>query len=298
MRSGHLRGGIFDTVNNVLLCLALAIIAMPLLFVVASSVSDPIAVASGRVWFWPVGFHLEAYNHVFKNGDIMSGYKNTIIYTFLGTLINLALTVCAAYPLSRRDFVGRKVFMMLMVFTMYFSGGMIPTFLNIRNLNMIDTIWAMTLPGAIGTMNVIIMRTFFQTTIPPELHESAVIDGASNIRTLASIILPLSKPVIAVLALMYAVGHWNAFFNALLYIRSREKWPLQVILREVLILRVSMEERAQMSEADLKTYADQLLRSELIKYAIIVVANLPVLMIYPFIQKYFTKGIMIGSVKG
>ena len=298
MKSQSTSDKVFDAVNYFLLIIILATVMIPLLFVVSSSVSDPLAVVNGKIWIWPIGFNIDAYKYVFQNGDIISGYRNTIYYTVLGTCINIFFTVCAAYPLSRRDFVGRNFFMMMMVFTMYFSGGMIPAFLNIRNLGMIDTVWAMVLPGAISTMNVIIMRTFFQTTIPPELHESAVIDGASNVRTLLSIILPLSKPVIAVMVLMYAVGHWNAFFNALLYMRTREKWPLQIILREILILRVTMEERAQMSKEDLRSYAEQLRRGELLKYAIIVVANLPILMVYPMIQKYFTKGIMIGSVKG
>ena len=289
---------IFDTINNLMLFTVLSIVLMPLLFVLSASISDPTAVVSGRVWFWPVGVNIEAYSYIFKNSDIMIGYRNTIFYTVLGTLINLILTTCAAYPLSRRDFAGRNVFMVLMVFTMYFSGGMIPAYLNIKNLNMIDTIWAMVLPGAINTMSVIIMRTFFQSTIPYELHESAIIDGASNLRVLWSIVLPLSKPVIAVLVLQYAVGHWNSFFNALLYISNKALRPLQLILRDVLILRISLEDRAQMTEADLRTYSDQVKRAELLKYALIIVSNVPVLMIYPFIQKYFVKGIMIGSVKG
>ena len=289
---------IFDAINNFLLVVVLSLVLLPLLFVLSASISDPTAVVTGNVWFWPVGVNIEAYTYIFKNSDIMIGYRNTIFYTVLGTCINLVLTTCAAYPLSRRDFVGRNVFMMLMVFTMYFSGGMIPVYLNIKNLGMIDTIWAMVLPGAISTMSVIIMRTFFQSTIPYELHESAIIDGATNLRVLWSIVLPLSKPVIAVLVLQYAVGHWNAVFNALLYINEKKLRPLQLVLRDVLILRISLEDRAQMTEADLRTYSDQVKRAELLKYALIIVANVPVLMIYPFIQKYFVKGIMIGSVKG
>ena len=296
--TGSINDKIFDFINYLLLVIVLGIVIMPLLFVIAASVSEPSAVVTGEVWFWPVGFHLEAYKQIFRTGDIMLGYRNTITYTLVGTCINLILTICAAYPLSRKDFAGRGFFILFMVFTMYFNGGMIPSFLNIQKLHMIDTIWAMVLPTGISTMSVIIMRTFFQTTIPAELHESALIDGASNIHTLLAIVLPLSKPVIAVLLLQYAVGHWNSYMGGLLYITTWSKRPLQIVLREILILRVSMEERVGMTKEDLASYAEQLKRGELLKYAIIIVANLPVLMIYPLIQKYFVKGIMIGSVKG
>lgn len=288
---------VFDGINYTLLAIVLCIVAFPLLFVLAASISSPDAVVTGKVWFWPVGLNISAYNQIFQQGTIMSGYKNTIIYTVVGTVINLIMTTCAAYPLSRRDFAGRGFFMMAMVFTMYFSGGLIPSFLNIRDLGMIDTLWVMVIPGAISTYNVIIMKTFFQNTIPAELHEAATIDGCSNLRTLVSIILPLSKPVMSVMVLFYAVGHWNAYFNAMIYLTTASKFPLQIILRDILILKQPLEMQG-LTEADLLAHSEQLKRGELLKYAIIVVANLPILLIYPLLQKYFVHGMMIGSVKG
>ena len=275
----------------------MALVLLPLLFVVAASFSDPDAVITGKVWFWPVGPNIEAYKMIFKNADIINGYRNTIVYTLVGTGVNLVLTICAAYPLSRREFAGRNVFIMLMVFTMYFDGGLIPTFLNVRNLRLIDSMWALILPVAVSTFNIIITRTFFVNAIPNELHEAATIDGSSHIRTLLTIVMPLSKPVLAVITLYYAVSHWNSYFSALLYINTRTKFPLQIILREILVLRL-MPERIAMTRQDMLSHSEQLKRGELLKYAVIVAANLPVLMIYPMIQKYFVQGVMIGSIKG
>ena len=288
---------IFEIFNYFFLTIVFLLVLMPLLFVLAASVSNPTAVMAGEVWFWPIGFNLESYSIVLRHERILIGYRNTILYTTVGTFINIVMTICAAYPLSRPNLKGRTPFLLFMIFTMYFNGGLIPTFLTIRNLGMIDTFWVMVIPVAITTVNVIIMRTFFINSIPAELHEAAEIDGCSNIQTLILIVLPLSKAVISVLVLWYAVGHWNSFFNALIYLTSAERFPLQLVLRDVLVMGRHLEIEG-LTPDDMVALVDQMMRGEMLQYAIIVVANLPVLMIYPFIQKYFVKGIMIGSVKG
>jgi putative aldouronate transport system permease protein len=244
--------------------------------------------------FWPEGFTLKAYERVFQNVDIMRGYGNTILYTLIGTAINLVMTILAAYPLSRKDLAGRNALMMLFVFTMYFSGGLIPSYLIIKSLGMVNTFWALIIPNAVGVWNIIIMRTFFQHTLPHELHEAAVIDGCSNFQLLMKIVLPLSMPVIAVMVLFYSVGHWNSYFSALIYLSDRDKYPLQLILREILVQNQT-QEMMQMSE---ESATQQALMAASIKYAVVIVANLPVLLLYPFLQKYFVKGMMIGAIKG
>ena len=289
---------VFVSVNYFFLGIIFFLVIAPLLFVIAASFSNADDVILGRVWFWPVNFHLEAYREIFTHNAIMIGYRNSLFYTSVGSFINITLTICAAYPLSRKDLKGRNVIMMMMLFTMYFSGGLIPHFMNIRNLRLIDTVWVMWFPVAISTFNVIIMKTFFQNSIPQELSEAAVLDGCSNIKLLVRVILPLSKAVISVLILFYAVSHWNSFFNALLFLHNRDLFPLQLILREVLIMGRPLDTGAVMTIEDAVTYAEQMRRAELLRYAVIVVASVPLLMVYPFIQKYFTQGIMIGSVKG
>ena len=286
----------FDIANTTILTIILFIVVAPLLFILAASMSNPDDVLLGNVWFWPVGLNISAYEQIFAHEAIMTGYRNTIFYTVAGTILNLVLTICAAYPLSRRDLRGRNAIMMLMLFTMYFSGGLIPQFMNVRNLGLYDTWWVLLLLPAISTYNVIIMKTFFQNSIPQEINDAAIIDGCTNTRLLLGIILPLSKAVISVLLLWYAVAHWNSYFNALLYLRDKNKFPLQLVLRDVLVLSRPLDMGTTADE--LQTYAEQIKRAELLKYAIIVAANLPLLMIYPFIQKYFAQGIMIGSVKG
>jgi putative aldouronate transport system permease protein len=226
---------------------------------------------------------------------VWRGYRNTIFYTVVGTVINLFLTTLAAYPLSRRDLPGRNIFMFLITFTMFFHGGLIPTYLVVKGLGMVDTFWALVIPNAIATYNLIVMRTYFQTSIPWELQEAALIDGCSNTRLLLKIILPLSKPIIAVMVLFYAVMHWNAFFNALIYLRDEELYPLQLILREILI----MNQTSLSDDASIQFGMDEkLLLAESIKYALIIVASVPVLIMYPFVQRHFVKGVMIGSIKG
>lgn len=285
---------IFNVINHFLLIIITLIVIYPLVFVLSASFSDPQAVLRGEMFLWPKGINLHSYEKIFQNKDILRGYSNTLIYTLMGTLINLVMTILAAYPLSRKDFIGRNAIMALFVFTMFFSGGLIPTYMLIKNLGMLNTLWVMIIPNAVSIWNIIIMRTFFQQSIPHELHEAATIDGCSNIQTLTRIILPLSMPIIAVTILFYAVGHWNAFFNAMLYLSDKNKFPLQLILREILIQGQTNDMVKMSTESAIKQQREV----EGIKYAVLVVANIPVLMLYPFLQRYFVKGVMIGAIKG
>lgn len=277
-----------------LLGLVLVIVIYPLIYVLSASFSDPLAILKGEVWLLPKGFSLDAYEKVFQNQDIMRGYLNTFIYTLTGTTINVVMTTLAAYPLSRKDFYGRNLFNLLIVFTMFFSGGMVPMYLLISNLNLLNTMWAVVLPGAISVWNMVIMRTYFQSSIPFEIQEAAAMDGCSNVGVLTRIVLPLSAPILAVMILFYAVGHWNAFYNALIYLSDRNKFPLQVILREILIQN-QMDEMASVLDEDKIQY---MMNVEALKYAVVIVANIPVFILYPFLQKYFVKGVMIGALKG
>lgn len=284
----------FDIVNYTLLGLVAASVLYVLIFVLSASVSEPDALYQGKMVLFPVGFTLEGYQRVFKDIRIWTGYSNSILYTLVGTLVSMSLTLTCGYALSRKDLPGRGIFTALMMFTMFFSGGMIPTYLTIQSLGMLDTIWAIVIPNAVSVSNVIIARTFFASTLPKEMLEAAEIDGCSNTRYFFSIALPLSKSVIAVLALYYGVSEWNEFFSSLLYLSDEKKYPLQLILREILI---QSQNNSSMT-GDL-VEAEKLTRiAEIIKYALIVVASLPMLMLYPFIQKHFVKGVMIGSVKG
>ncbi|MBJ9991071.1 carbohydrate ABC transporter permease [Paenibacillus sp. S28] len=285
---------IFNVINYVILILVTLVVLYPLVFVLSASLSDPQTVLRGEMLLWPKGINLNSYEKIFQNKDIISGFTNTLIYTTLGTAINLVMTILAAYPLSRRDFVGRNGIMALLVFTMFFSGGLIPTYLLIKNLGMLNTLWVMIIPNAVSIWNIIIMRTFFQQSIPHELQEAATIDGCSNIQILTRIMLPLSMPIIAVTILFYAVGHWNAFFNALLYLTDKDKFPLQLVLREILIQGQTNDMVKMSTESAIKQQREV----EGIKYAVLVVANIPVLVLYPFLQRYFVKGVMIGAIKG
>lgn len=283
----------FDVLVYFIAAVIIIIVLYPLVFVVSASFSDPARVLNGEVWLLPKGITLDAYNNILHNDKIWIGYRNSIFYTVVGTLINITMTLLAAYPLSRPDLPGRKGLMLIITLTMFFSGGLIPSYLLVKNLGMVDTMWALIIPGAISTYNLIVMRTYFQSSIPWELQEAAHIDGCSYWRLLISIILPLSKPILAVMVLFYAVGHWNSFFNALIYIRTEDLYPLQLVLREILMIsqsagvdggNVGMEEKILLSES--------------IKYAVIIVSSLPVLIMYPFVQRHFVKGVMIGSIKG
>jgi putative aldouronate transport system permease protein len=285
---------LFRFLNYTFLCFILVIVLYPLVFVLSASVSDPELLLKGQVWLLPKGFNFESYSRVFRNREILTGYLNTIKYTVLGTTINVLMTIMAAYPLSRKDFVGRGLLSALMVFTMFFSGGLIPTFLLVRDLGLYNTMWALILPSAVSVWNITITRTFFQTSVPFEIQEAAMIDGCSNIGILVRIVMPLSLPIILVMIMFYSVGHWNAFFNALIYLTDRAKYPLQVILREILI----QDNLSEMINVFDEGVIRQMLLAEGLKYAVVVVANLPVFLIYPFIQKYFIKGMTVGGLKG
>lgn len=286
---------VFDTINTLLLVLVMLVVLYPLYFIVIASFSDPLEVLSGHVIFFSKKVSLEAYKMVFRDAQILTGYRNTIFYTLLGTAVNIILTVLAAYPLSRRDLAGRKFFTVMLAVTMFFSGGLIPTYLMVSNtLHLLDTIWAMILPGAISVWNVIIVRTYFQTSIPQELSEAAMVDGCSDFMLLTKVILPLSMPVLAVMVLFYGVAHWNSFFNALIYLNDKAFYPLQLILRSILVQNTMSEDML----AEVDSLANRQVMAETIKYALIVVASAPIIAVYPFLQKYFVKGIMVGAIKG
>lgn len=273
---------------------ALLIVLWPLVFIVSSSFSSSYAVVSGRVWLWPVEFTLDGYKGVFNYPRIWTGFRNSIWYAGFGTLISVVITIMAAYALSRKDMKGRPFVIFLFVFTMLFSGGLIPTYLLVRDLGMIDTWLALIVPGAVSVWNVIIARTFFQVTIPDELLEASRMDGSNDFGFFLRIVVPLSAPIVAVLALFYAVGYWNQYFAALIYLRNPQLFPLQLVLREVLIQN---EFDASMM-GNVKEIAQRETMRNLLKYSLIVIASLPVILIYPFVQKHFVKGVMIGSLKG
>ncbi|WP_202171272.1 carbohydrate ABC transporter permease [Bacillus sp. USDA818B3_A] len=275
------------------LFLVVLIILYPLIYIVSSSLSSPLAVSSGKVWLWPVDFSLAGYKAIFNNSQVIVGYANSLFYTFFGTIISVTLTVLLAYPLSRKSFYGRNVLMIFIMFTMLFSGGLIPEYLVVKNLHMLDTRWALIIPKAIAVWQVIIAVTFFRTSIPEEIVEASEMDGCSDLRFLWSVVLPLSKPIIAVLVLMYAIFQWNSYFDAMLYLKSEGLFPLQVVLRNILILNTNTS-----ATIDAQKLMDMKQLADLMKYSLIVVASLPVLIIYPFVQRHFMKGVLIGSVKG
>jgi putative aldouronate transport system permease protein len=283
----------FDIVNYALLTCVLFVMAYPLYFVVVASISEPRNVWTGRVWLWPIGFNLEGYGKVLRDQSILVGYRNSIIYTTLGTLINLAMTLTAAYPLSRKDLKGRRFFMFVFTFTMFFSGGLIPTYLVVRALGMLNTLWAMVIPNAVAVWYIILVRTYFASSIPQSMYDAAVMDGCSNFRFFVLIVIPISPAIIAVMALFYAVDHWNSYFEALIYLYDKNRYPLQLVLRNILIMS-----KPSAAMLDAETLARLYQTIEMVKYAVIVVASVPLLLLYPFVQKYFVKGIMIGSLKG
>ena len=285
---------VFDAINVMLMALTMVLILYPLYFVVIASISNPDQVNAGRVWFIPREITFDGYRRIMNNRTIWTGYGNTIIYAVAGTAINLLLTIPAAYALSRRDFMGRDFFMILFTFTMFFAGGLIPLYLLVRSLGMLNTRWAMVLPNAILVWNLIVARTFFQHSIPAELLEAARMDGCTNRRFFVSVVLPLSPALLAVMVLFYAVGHWNSFFHALVFLRSERLYPLQLVLRDILLA-------AQMQETmvdDVRAAREQMRIADSIRYGSIIVASLPVLILYPFLQRYFVQGVMIGAIKG
>ena len=285
---------LFDAVNVSIMFVLLVIMVYPLIYVVSCSFSDPLLVVQSKIALFPKQVTLQAYERVFRNELIVSGYRNTILYTLLGTLTNVLLTTITAYPLSRKDFGAKKPLTVLFAFTMLFSGGMVPTFLTVKQLGLLDNIWALILPGAINVWNLFIMKNYFQTSIPGELYEAAMIDGADNFYMLRAAVLPLCAPIMAVMVLYYGVSHWNAYFNALLYIRDRFRYPLQLVMRSFF----SAQDYAEQGGAGDDGAVQALLVAETMKYALIVVASAPVLCLYPLLQRYFVKGVMLGAIKG
>lgn len=278
----------------VFLTLAAIAVLLPLMYVVSASFSDPNAVISNEVWLWPVRPTLRGYKAVFENKKIITGFGNSFFYMIVGTIVNIVMTILCAYPLSRREFVHRNKISAMCVFTMYFSGGLIPSYMLVNSLGLIDTRWAIIIPSAMSTWNMIICRTYFVNTIPDELYEAGQLDGCTPIKFLLRVAVPLSKSILAVLILYYGVARWNSYFDAMIYLKSQDLMPLQIVLRDILVL--NQIDFTQVTDpaaiASMRGLAD------LLKFSTIVVASLPVLCIYPFVQKYFVKGVMIGAVKG
>jgi putative aldouronate transport system permease protein len=289
----------FLVLNYIFVFLAFLVVFYPLVYMVSASISNPKLVGSGEMWLWPMDITFDGYKRVFENSNIWVGYGNTILYTVVGTAINLAVTLPAAYALSRKDFLGRNFFMGLFMVTMFFGGGLVPTYLLIKEMHMINTIWAIVLPSAASIWNIIVARTFFQSTLPTEVQEAAQIDGCTNLRLFTKIVLPLSMPIIAVMALFYGVGHWNSYFSALIYLNDAAKYPLQLVLRQILVLQeTAAQGGGAMDSASASALNSKAEIAALVKYAVIIVATVPVIAIYPFLQRYFVQGVMIGSVKG
>ncbi len=295
MKTNKSKGISDHTIDIILLVIGIIIFLItvyPLYFVVIASFSSPSAVAGGQVWLLPKSITLEGYKRVFADERIWMGYRNTIFYTVAGTLISLLFTLPAGYALSRKDLVGRNVITMFFVFTMYFGGGLIPTYFVIDKFHLTDTIWVIILPFSVSVYHLIITRTFFQSTIPADLLEVAQLDGCSDFRFFVSIVLPLSKAIIAVIGLYCAVGQWNQYFTSLVYVRNSELMPLQMVLREILLQNKAVSGAASVSNVELQKVG------EIMKYAVIIVSTVPIMCVYPFVQKYFNKGVMIGAIKG
>ncbi len=285
---------LFNIVVNTLLVAGTILVVYPLLFVIFASVSDPTAIQTGKVLLWPVKPELTAYKSILQDSRIWTGYRNTLLYTGGGTLLGVILTILGGYALSRKDLIGSAAIMKLMVFTMYFNGGLIPTYMVVKNLGLVNTPYVLMILGSFTVFNLIITRTFFMSKIPDELLEAARIDGCGDGRFFWNIVLPISKEIVAVITLFYAVSHWNSFFNALIYVNKPHLYPLQIILREILV----GAENIMMEDVDMAAQAEMLRLQETVKYAVIIVGSLPVLAAYLFIQRFFIRGIMIGSIKG
>ena len=285
---------IFIILIYILLAAIMLVVFLPLVYIVSASFSDPQSVISNEVWFLPVRPTLRCYQAVFKNRNILTGFANSFYYMIVGTLVNIVMTVMCAYPLSRKEFTARNKVAMIFVFTMYFSGGLIPTYMLVNSLGLVNTRWSMIIPSAMSTYNMIICRTYFVNSIPDELYEAGQLDGCTPFKYLLRVVVPLSKPILAVLVLYYGVTKWNSYFDAMIYLKSQTMVPLQIVLRDILIL--NQVDYTMISDAS--AIAAQRGLTDLLKYSTIVVASLPVLCIYPFVQKYFVKGVMIGAVKG
>jgi len=284
---------VFNAINLTIIITLLLVVLYPLIYVLSASISNPDAVGSGEVVLYPIGFTLEGYFRIFREKYVLIGYRNTLYYTIVGTALNISLTLPCAYALSKKDMPGRNVLMGIFLFTMYFSGGMIPSFLLVRSLGLVNTRITLIILGAVSVYNVIISRTFF-AAIPKDLEEAAYIDGCSRTRTFTQIVLPISKALIGVMVLYYAVSHWNSYFSAMIYITNDDFKPLQLFLRRILI--IDSLNTNMVGADELEMNAESL--KQLVKYSIIIVSSLPILILYPFLQKYFEKGVLIGSIKG
>lgn len=287
---------IFHILNYMFLVLCIVVIIVPLLNIVSSAFSEPSNVLNGKVTFFPVGFSVKSFQYVFKNNQIITGYLNSIVYTVLGTFISVGMTILAAYPLSRKELKGKRFFTALFLFTMFFSGGLIPTYLVVKELHLIDTMWSVLIPNCLSVYNLVIARTFFAVQIPTELYEAAEIDGAGDFAVFGKVVLPLSKSIMAVLSLFYAVSLWNLYFDAVLYLNSYDKYPLQVVLKEIMMNSTIQANMVEVAGSMIGS--DTLALTESLKYSTILCACVPMLLIYPFVQKHFSKGIMVGALKG
>ena len=289
---------IYDTILFILLSLVFLVVAYPLYFVIISSVSDPIAVSNGEVTFYPIGFTLDGYREVFKTNTVVRGFLNSLLYTVCGVSVNLLVTLPTGYALSRKDFALKKFVTFFYMLTMFIGGGMMPTYLIVKQTGLLNSMWALIIPGAMGVYNMIVAKTFFSTNIPLELMEAARRDGCGNTRFFFHIVLPLSGAITAILVLYYGQGHWNSYFSALLYINDREKWPLQLELRNILLLNTNTMTKEFITEEMRKEQARREALANMMKYSLIIISSIPMLIVYPFVQKHFVKGVMIGSVKG
>lgn len=295
MKNFSLSDKAFDVFNTIFLLIILVLVVYPLIFVLSASISDPAAVSSGKMWLWPVDITFKGYERVFADNAIWRGYGNTIIYTAVGTAVHLFVLLPCAYALSRKELMFKKGILWFILFTMLFNGGLIPTYLVVKSLGMLDTMWAIVIPNVVGAWSILVARAFFQQSIPDQLVEASKIDGASDFYIFIRVVLPLSLPIVAVMALFHAVNLWNQYFNALIYLSDRDKFPLQLILREILV--VNQMQLNDPGAGVAESLVDQVKTAGLIKYAVIIVSSLPLLLVYPFIQKYFVQGVLIGSIK-
>lgn len=285
---------VFHIINFLIMVVIGVVTVYPLYYIVLASVTDPTVVNSGKLLLLPEKIYLEGYKAAFEYKQLFSGFLNSILYTAVGTITSIVLTIPGAYALSRKDLKGRNIIMFLCTFTMFFSGGMVPAYMLVNNLKLIDTMWAMVLPGALSVYNLIVVRTFFQVNLSDELLEAARMDGCSDLRFFWDIALKVSGTIIAVMVLFYAVAQWNSYFNAIMYLNSRSKMPLQAVLRDLLILNTVTNELP----IDATETVDRMMRADQLKYCVIIISTVPMMILYPFIQRHFTKGVMIGSVKG
>lgn len=288
---------LFDWISGLLLICFVIIVFYPIYFVVIASVTDPVYVNNGSILLYPKGFTLLGYEKVFQDKRIWLGYGNTILYTVAGTALGTAAVVLAGYALSRKDLPGRKILMKLMVFTMYFGGGMIPFYLVVKSLGMVNSRFAMIILGSVSAYNIIMVRSFMESNIPNELMDAAKIDGCGNGRFFYQIVMPLSKAIIAVIVLYIAVGYWNSYFNAMIFLTDSDKYPLQLYLREILMMSTAAS-NPQNIISDPETLIQMEKMTQVIRYGVIVVSTVPIICVYPFVQKFFVKGVMIGSIKG